>query len=86
MVLTFIEVGEVKGWLNLLYTHTVADPMATLKVAVPSFIYVIQVMVTFLLLLSNLMTNCLPVCLSMSMIRSSTGSCGVGVVIGKRHS
>ena len=33
----------------------------------------------------NLM-NCLPVCLSMFMIRSSTGSCGVGVVRGKRHS
>ena len=43
-----------------------------------------------LLLLSsedNLMMNCLPVCLSMFMIRSSTGSCGVGVtnVRGKRR-
>ena len=26
----------------------------------------------------NLMMNCLPVCLSMFMIRSSTGSCGLG--------
>ena len=39
-----------------------------------------KVMVTPLLLLSsedNWMMDCLPVCLSMFMIRSSTGSCGV---------
>ena len=42
-----------------------------------------KAMVTPLLLLSsedNLMMNCVPVCLSMCMIRSSTGSCGVGVL------
>ena len=48
-----------------------------------------QVMVTPLLLLfseNNLMMNCLPVCLSMFMIRSLTGSCGVGGVGGNRRS
>ena len=47
-------------------------------------------MVTPLLLLSmedKLMMNCLPVCLTMFMIQSSTGSCGVGVLTfrGKRR-
>ena len=42
-------------------------------------------MVTPLLILSS-KDNYLSVCLSMFMIRSSTGSCGVGVVIGKRRS
>ena len=51
----------------------------------------LQVMVTPLLLLSsedNFMMNCLPVCLSMFMIRSSTGSCGLGGLMldGKRCS
>ena len=42
LLLTFVEVGNVQGWLKLLHTHIVSDPVATLKVAVPSFIYVVQ--------------------------------------------
>ena len=42
LFLTFWEIRDVRRWLNMLYTHIVADPLSTFKVAVPSFIYVVQ--------------------------------------------
>ena len=40
--LTFLEIGDVRKWFYYLYENIIADPVATVKVAVPSLIYVIQ--------------------------------------------
>ncbi|XP_066921560.1 UDP-galactose translocator-like [Clytia hemisphaerica] len=42
LVLTYNEVKDVNRWLNMLYTNIIGDPLTTLKVAVPSLVYVIQ--------------------------------------------
>ena len=41
-MLTFTEVKSFGSWLIYLYNNIVADPLSTLKVAIPSFIYVVQ--------------------------------------------
>lgn len=42
LFLTFLELKDVSNWFRYLHQNIFADPMATIKVAVPSFIYVIQ--------------------------------------------
>ena len=42
MGLTFFEIKDFGKWLRYLHANIIADPWATVKVAVPSFIYVIQ--------------------------------------------
>ncbi|XP_065649460.1 UDP-galactose translocator-like [Hydra vulgaris] len=42
LVLTFTEVKSFGSWMRYLYNNILADPLSTFKVAIPSFIYVVQ--------------------------------------------
>lgn len=42
LFLTFFEIKDLRKWLQYLYENILADPLSTIKVAVPSLIYVIQ--------------------------------------------
>ncbi|XP_014676627.1 PREDICTED: UDP-galactose translocator-like isoform X2 [Priapulus caudatus] len=42
LAILLVQQRGVRPWLRLLHTHVVADPVDTVKVAVPSFIYTLQ--------------------------------------------
>ncbi|XP_075218802.1 UDP-galactose transporter isoform X3 [Lycorma delicatula] len=42
LILVFIEEGNYKKWLNTIINTVVKQPIDTLKVSVPSFVYIIQ--------------------------------------------
>jgi len=42
LLLTLIEIKNITQWLKYLYENIIADPWTTIKVAVPSLIYVLQ--------------------------------------------
>ena len=42
LFITLIERRSISKWLSLLHENILADPLTTLKVAVPSFVYVVQ--------------------------------------------
>ena len=42
LFITLIERRSISKWLSLLHENILADPLTTLKVAIPSFVYVVQ--------------------------------------------
>ena len=42
LLLTLYESGNMTDWLGTLHTSILSNPLSTLKVAVPSFVYVVQ--------------------------------------------
>lgn len=42
LFVTFWEIKDVSKWLAMLHANIIADPLTTVKVAVPSLVYVIQ--------------------------------------------
>lgn len=42
LIVVFFETGTLKGWIKSLHTTIIKNPMDTVKICVPSLLYVVQ--------------------------------------------